>query len=369
MERVSNNTPTRVLQIGMHDKIGGVETFLMNYYRNIDRKKIQFDFVSIYDKLCFENEIKHLGGKVYNIVSEKKNPIKYYKDLKKIIKENNYNIVHIEMLSCANILPILAAKRAKVKHIIVHSHNSNTPSGLLRKLMNTINKPFLKLATDYWACSKLAGHWMFGEKNDFVVIPNAIDINKFCFNLDNRKKIRDNLKINNKIVIGHIGRFCYQKNHDFLIKIFKKFNDKNKNSVLLLIGKGELENKIKKAVTDLNLNDSVIFLGNTDVVEKYLSAMDIFVLPSRFEGLPVTGIEAQVNGLECLFSNKITNEVNFTNNVKFLPIDDINLWVKALNNTNLNLKRRNNIDSKSFDIRVNAKLIENKYLKMNEDCE
>ena len=174
--------PIKVLIIGMHDKIGGVETFLMNYYRNMDRDKIQFDFISTYDKLCFEDEIKKLGGNVYKICSEKKNPIKYCTQLNKIIKINNYKIVHINMLSLANILPIIVSKFQKVKHIIIHSHNSNTPSGFFRKILNFINKPFAYFATDYFACSDLAPHWMFGKrilkKHNSKIIHNAIELDK-----------------------------------------------------------------------------------------------------------------------------------------------------------------------------------------------
>ena len=184
------NKPIRVLQIGMHDNIGGVETYLMNYYRNIDRTQIQFDFISIFDKLCFEDEILSLGGKVYKLPSEKSNPVKYFYNLVKIIKENNYQIVHINMLSAANILPILAAKKCNVKSIIVHSHNSNTPSGFLRKIMDKINRPFLNLATNYWACSSKAGKWLFGNKKNIKIIHNAVNCEKFRYDEISRNEIR-----------------------------------------------------------------------------------------------------------------------------------------------------------------------------------
>lgn len=247
--------PIRILIIGMHDKIGGVETFLMNYYRNIDRNKVQFDFISIYDKLCFENEIKSLGGRVYKICSEKVNPIKYCKQLEKIIRENNYKIVHINMLSAANILPVIVAKRQKIKHIIIHSHNSNTPSGLLRKLLNALNKPFLHLGTDFFACSKLAGEWLFGKnflkKHELKIINNAVDIDKYKFNAQTRENIRNELECRKKFVIGHVGRFCYQKNHDFLINVFYEVQKEDKDMILLLIGEGELKEEIQEKVKKL----------------------------------------------------------------------------------------------------------------------
>lgn len=364
--------PIRILIIGMHDKIGGVETFLMNYYRNIDRNKVQFDFISIYDKLCFENEIKSLGGRVYRICSEKVNPIKYCKQLEKIIRENNYKIVHINMLSAANILPVIVAKRQKIKRIIIHSHNSNTPSGLLRKLLNTLNKPFLHLGTDFFACSKLAGEWLFGKnflkKHELKIINNAVDIDKYKFNAKTRENIRNELECREKFVIGHVGRFCYQKNHDFLINVFYEVQKEDKDMILLLIGEGELKEEIQEKVKKLNIQDNVIFLGTTNKVQNYLQAMDLFVLPSRFEGLPVVGIEAQASGTKCLFSNNITKETKIVDNTEFLDLN-VQEWKNAiLNCKNVSKEYENVIDDK-YNIRVASKELEKIYISMAERIE
>ena len=364
--------PIRVLIIGMHDKIGGVETFLMNYYRNINRDKVQFDFVSIYNKLCFEDEIKNLGGRVYTICSEKVNPIKYCNQLKKIIKENNYEIVHINMLSAANILPVIVAKKQKVKHIIIHSHNSNTPSGLLRKILNTLNKPFLHLGTDFFACSKLAGEWLYGKKflkkHPLKIINNAVDLDNYKFNSEIRKNIRKELNCDDKFVIGHVGRFCYQKNHEFLIDVFYEVQKEDKDVILLLIGEGELKEKIQKKVEEMNMQNSVIFLGTTDKVQNYLQAMDLFALPSRFEGLPVVGIEAQASGTKCLFSSNITKETKITDNTEFLDMN-IQEWKKRiLNCKNMSRKYKNVIDDR-YNIKVACKALEQIYMNMAERIE
>ncbi len=361
----------RVLIIGMHDKIGGVETFLMNYYRNIDRNKVQFDFISIYDKLCFEDEIKQLGGNVYKICSEKVNPIQYSKQLKQIIKNNNYKIVHINMLSAANILPILVAKKQKVKHIIVHSHNSNTPSGIIRKILNFINKPFLHLATDYFACSQLAGDWLFGKKflkkHELVIINNAIDIEKYQYNELIRKSKREELNCKEKFVIGHIGRFSYQKNHEFLIDVFYEVQKEIKDAVLLLIGEGELKDKIKEKVKSLKIEDNVIFFGITNTPQDYLQAMDLFVLPSRFEGLPVVGIEAQVSGVKCMFSNKITEEAKISDKTIFIE-NNVQKWkdeiIKYKNNQEC--ERKNTKLNEQYNIKVASKGLEKKYIEFGE---
>ncbi len=370
---MSGNKPIRVLIIGMHDKIGGVETFLMNYYRNIDRNKIQFDFVSIYDKLCFEDEIKQLGGKIYRICSEKKNPIKYCNQLTKIIKKNNYRIIHINMLSLANILPIIVSKFQKVKHIIIHSHNSNTPSGIVRKILNCINKPFTYLATDFFACSELAAQWMFGKrilkKHNLKIINNAIELDKYKFNENLRNIIRKKLNIENKFVIGHVGRFSFQKNHEFLIDVFYEVQKEEKNAILLLIGEGELEEDIQRKVKELGIESKVMFLGTTNRVQDYLQAMDLFVLPSRFEGLPVVGIEAQASGTKCIFSKNITSEVKVTDNVEFIGLNEnIERWKEEI----LKYKEayKKDIDSneifEKYEIKKASKELTDIYMKMQK---
>lgn len=359
------NNLKRVLVVGMYDKIGGVETFLMNYYRNIDKNVIQMDFVSKFDKICFEDEIRKNGGKIYKIDSEKKHPIKHFKEMKRIIKDNHYDIVHINMRSVANPLPILAANACKVKHIIVHSHNSNTPAGIIRKLMDKINRPFLNLATDYWACSKLAGKWMFGRKRDFKVINNAVVLEKYSLNMDVREKIRQELNVSDKLLIGHIGRFSYQKNHDFLINVFFELQKNMTNVQLLLIGEGELSDPIKNKAKKLGISDKIIFLGTTNKIEEYLQAMDLFVLPSRFEGLPVVGIEAQASGTYCLFSNNITKELDLTNNNIFLKLD-VRLWKEKMMNTEIYTKRSisNSLLEKEYNIINEAKKMEELFLTM-----
>ena len=240
MKKVSkkrDGKPVKILQIGMHDKIGGVETFLMNYYQNIDRDKYEISFINMYEQLCFSNEIKKNDGKIYNVCNVKRNPIKYYFELKKILTENKFDIVHINLLSLANILPILASKKANIKNIVLHSHNASTPKGIIRKILNKINRVFaIKNSTHLFACSKLAGEWMFGKNKKITIINNAVNFEKFSYNSNIREKIRKELKIEEKFVIGHIGRFSEQKNHTFLIDIFKKVAEKNDNAILHLIG-------------------------------------------------------------------------------------------------------------------------------------
>ena len=303
----------KVLMIGMHDLIGGIETYIMNYYRNIDRTKVQIDFINMYSKLCFQDEIVAAGGVVHNVTNVKKNPMKYKKQLMAILKEGKYDIVHVNLMSAANALPITVAKEAGVKTIIAHSHNSNTPKGLVRKIMHLMNKKKLVgAATDYFACSKLAGDWMFGneisERGELIIIKNAIDTEKFKFHEEKRKDLRHKLNFQDKFVVGHIGRFEYQKNHEFLIDIFEKIYERNKNALLFLVGEGSLEEEIKNKVERLGLSSNVVFFGITNEIPDILQAIDVFVLPSRFEGLGIVAVEAQAAALKTFVADVVPAE-------------------------------------------------------------
>ena len=359
----------RILMVGMHDKIGGVETFLMNYYRNIDKNKIQFDFVNMYNAMCFEDEIKQMGGNVYKVTNVKKNPIKYYKQLKRVIMEHKYSTIHINMLSMANVIPIIVAKKLKVKNIIVHSHNSATPHGILRKVMNKINKKIvIDNATKLFACSRKAGEWMFGKNKNFEVINNAIDIEKYKYNSQMREKIRENLGIKDKFVIGNIARFSEQKNHDFLIDVFKEVTKIDSSAVLMLIGEGELKKQIREKVEKQNLLDKVLFLDTVKNANDYYQAMDVFVLTSLFEGLPVVGIEAQASGTSCVFSNTITKELELTKFTKFIGLDKpANQWAKEI--VELKNNRKNSINDteliKKYDIVNEAQKLSDMYCKIS----
>lgn len=356
----------RVLQIGMHDKIGGVETFLMNYYRNIDRQKIQFDFINMFEKLYYDKEIKKLGGRIYNVKNVKRNPFSYYYSIKDIIKKNKYKIVHINMLSMANILPIIAAKKAGVKHIIVHSHNTGTPKGIIRKVLDKLNKSIaIKYATHYFACSQLAGEWMFKNKVKFEIIKNAIDVEKFQFDPSIRLEIRKKLKINNEFVIGHVGRFCEQKNHLFLINMFEKLCKIKNNYKLLLIGEGELKEKIKREIYNKKIENKVIILDPKDDIENYYQAMDEFVLPSKFEGLGIVAVEAQANGLPCICSDAIPDEVKILKTFKKLQLD-YSKWTKELSNKQKRTDKANAIEAvkrNGYEIKIEAKKLMNKYIE------
>lgn len=349
----------RVLQIGMTDNLGGIETFLMNYYRNIDRKKIQFDFINIYDNnLCFHEEINSLGGKIYKVSSYYKHPIKYIKEVSQIIKKNKYQIVHCNMNSAVFLYPLIAAKKGGAKVIIAHSHNSSSDKGFVKTLLHNINKTFLPLfANTFFACSNRAGEWFYNRKirksSSYYIIKNAINVEKYLFNEKIRSEKRKELDISEDVlVIGHVGRFNKQKNHTFLIDIFYEYQKKDRESKLILIGIGPLKKEIKNKVEKLKIQDKVLFLEHRDDVNEMLQAMDIFILPSLYEGLPLAGIEAQASGLTCLFSQNITQELKISDNANFIKnMYNTKEWVIRITKNRNRNKNDEKIKNSSFSIK------------------
>ncbi len=352
----------RILEIGMGAHLGGIEVYFHNYYKRI-HDNCHFDFTDKDGGLYFSEEYSSNGSVIYHMPDFNKQPLKYYLTLKRIIKNGKYDAVHINMLSLANILPVFAAKAAKAK-VIIHSHNAGVPSGGLRKILHFINKPFASLADQRLACSELAGKWMFDSKS-FSVIPNAIDTDIFNLNNKIRKNQRSALNYSaDDQVIGHVGRFAEQKNHEFIIDIFTELHKKNNKFKLLLIGDGELKKSIENKVNKAGLTDSVIFTGNIKNVQDYMQAMDLFILPSLFEGLPVTGIEAQACGLPCVFSSSITEELKVTENVEFVSLDDKNKWIVTIEKM-ISLPKSDNteqIRAAGYDIKGTAKKLEKIYL-------
>ncbi len=352
---------------------GGVEAVVMNYYRHIDRSKIQFDFICDEDSTNIPyEEIKNLGGRVI-IVPPYQKVIKYHKALVKIFKENNYKIVHSH-INTLSVFPLWAAKRAKVPIRIAHSHSTTNKKEWKKNLLKQILRPFSKVfANYYFACSEYAGRWLFGnkefEKGNVYVLNNAIDIDKFKYNEKIRQEMRKELKIDDDTtVIGHIGRFVAQKNHTFLIDIFNEYHKINKNSILLLIGQGPLEEEIKAKVKNLNLDDFVRFLGQRNDANKLYQAMDIFLLPSLYEGLPVVGVEAQASGLLCILSSSMTKETKVLDSTVFVSLSDTpESWANVINKKFQRKDTTKILTDKGFNINSEAEKLESKYVKILGD--
>lgn len=321
--------PIRVLHILQRMEAGGTQALLMNLYRNIDRSKVQFDFLVEYpDKQFYDDEIEQLGGKVYyTSVRIDFNIFKFQKQVEKVIKENNYKIVHVHAYTIGY-FALKTAKKCKVPIRIAHSHNNAAVKDIkyLPKLI--MQKLYTIYATDLFACSEEAGKYFFKNKK-YKVLNNAIDSNKFIFDNSIRINKRKQLKIEDNFVVGHIGRFHPQKNHEFLLKTFVEIKKIKTNAKLILIGSGPLENKINKWIDEYNIKDDVIILNNRSDINEILMAMDIFVFPSLFEGLGIVAIESQAAGTPIIMSEGVSTEACITDICKRKSLECSNSdWAK-----------------------------------------
>lgn len=370
-----NKNKIYILQLGMTKNIGGMETYLMSQYRKLDKKYIQYDFVNLSkdDKMAFSEEIKNNGSKIYSVPKRKYHPFLHYYEMMKILFHNRKKYKYIVLNTCHlyYIFPLFFAKIIQIPNRIIHSHNSDDEIKIsfFRKILININKILMHFSvTDYWACSEIAGKWMFKNRN-FRVIHNAINVSDFVYNESIRQKVRTKLGLlKDEFVIGHVGRFSYQKNHDFLIDVFNEVHRRLPESVLILIGdavEDELYiNKAKQKVKELNLVENVRFLGIRNDVPEIMQAMDCFLFPSRFEGLGIVIIEAQTAGLPCYVSSVIPNEVKITNLVDFISLNESpENWAEKIIK-NKNYKRKDvskEIIKAGYDINTEIKKIQKFY--------
>ncbi|MFZ3588950.1 glycosyltransferase family 1 protein [Bacillus sp. DJP31] len=364
--------PIRVLQVFAEMNRGGAETMIMNLYRNINRSKVQFDFiVHTEDKCDYDDEIKLLGGKVYRMPQYKgKNHVQYKRSWKNFLTQYpEYKIIHGHVRSTAAIYLGIAKKHGLTT--IAHSHNTSSGTGFSAFVKNVMQFP-IRLTADYlFSCSKKAGIWLYGKRactgDNFYILNNAIETKKFIYNQETRLQKRKELHLEDKFVIGHIGRFHPQKNHDFIIEIFKEVYDRKKDVVLLLIGDGMLRQSIEKKVNDLSLSQNVIFTGVIPDIPELLQAMDIFLFPSLYEGLPVTLVEAQASGLKILASDTITQEVSFTSSLEYFSLNaSTSDWAKSILRSSEGYKRGNmlfNIKKAKYDVVDSSVWLENFYIK------
>lgn len=364
--------PIRVLQVVVNMNRGGAETLLMNLYRNIDREKIQFDFLTCKEGV-FDKEIKQLGGKVYRIpYITDVGHFKYRKNLEEFFScHPDYKIVHSHLDKMSGLV-MQAAKKARIPVRISHSHNTSSEGRMPAKLYKWyIGQLINPNATNYYACSQLAGKWLFKERAAKTsILKNGINLDHFQYSPQTRREIREELHIPEKnIVFGHVGRFAHQKNHKFLIEVFAEYCKSDNNSILLLIGDGPLREEIEKKAFDLEIRNKVKFLGVRSDIPRILQALDLFIFPSLHEGLPVSLIEAQCAGLPCFISDQISPEVDMEMDlVEFLPLNNMNLWIKTIKNRlavtdsrQLNLEP---IKQKGYNIKDSASQLEKFYLSV-----
>ena len=365
--------PIRVLHILQRMEMAGVQALLMNIYRNIDRRKVQFDFLVHYKTpQFFDEEIERMGGKIYRLsVREDYNFIKYFKDLDAFFKEHHdYKIVHGHMHTLGFIY-LHYAKKYNIPIRIAHSHTNNTQKDFKLPLKIIMNKLYEKNATELFACSKAAGEYMFKNKN-FTVINNAIDSKKFAFDANKRKQKRRELNISNNFVVGCVGRFEIQKNQKFSVNVFSELIKEKENAVLLFIGSGSMEPEIKQMVSNKNLEKNILFLGNRDDMPELYQAMDVFLFPSLFEGLGIVAVEAQASGTPVLCTDTLPDEINVTPLVHRLSLSNgYKAWAKELIKISNNKNERKNmieeLTKNNYEIVGLAHFLQEYYLKKSDN--
>ena len=355
----------KVVMITSYFDRNGVTSQVMNYATNLNKNKFQVAIAAGepydigYEKLCQENNIE-----LCKLPRKQKNVYAYYRTIYSFLKKKKPDIVHVHGSSALITVELLVAMLAGVPVRISHSHNTTCSHPLLHETL----KPFLKVVSNcYLACGELAGKWMYGD-GAFKIIPNAFETNAFVLNSETRLSIRKKLGVSDNLVIGHIGKFNYQKNQNYLIRAFEKLSHKDGKAILLLVGNGPDLAEIRKQAQHTACADCIIFWGATENPEYLYSAMDVFALPSRFEGLPVVLLEAQISGLPCIVSDKVTREVDFGDIIWKSIEDDPQIWADTI----LSMGQRTEVQRKQYrlqhvkqiaryDIKESAKLVENIY--------
>lgn len=362
--------PIRILHVVVSMDAGGIETMLMNYYRNIDRTKVQFDFLlHCKHKSHYEDEIIALGGNIYRVPSyHPKELIKYKKALKVFFDQHKvYKVVHSH-IKFYGLYVLKAAKTAGVPMRIAHAHTANKFYKLDKTLIFRMYTRFRfkKQYTHVYACSPDAAEYM-APKKPYTIMNNAIDVKDFVFSQEKRGNARKELGLENALVIGHVGRFTDEKNHGFILDVFSKLVKQKNNARLLLIGNGKLWEQMKAKAEALGISDKVIFTGVRKDIGALMSAMDIFVFPSKFEGFPVTLVEAQSADLPCIISDTFTKTAVISDRVKALPLEKgAAFWAEELTKTDASKVRRDNTEmmiNAGMDIKSNAEALEKVYLE------
>lgn len=338
----------RVLQVGMTRNLGGIETYLIEQFRHLDKSKIDYDFVNITGEysICYEDEILASGSKIFKVVSRHKNPLLHYWQWFNILLQNKgvYDVIVLNTNSLEYVFPLVLGKIFGIPVRVIHSHNSGfeNKQGLARRLLVGMNKKLLAWSANLrFACSQFAGQWMFKD-NPYHVIYNAIDIHKYDADLLVREETRNALGLHTELTLLHVGRFSYQKNHSFLLDIFKEVHRIQPDSVLLLVGdtteESEFLTEVKRKIKAYGLENVVRLLGRRDDVNKIMQAADVLVMPSFFEGLTVVGIEAQASDLPLLLSDTVTKELGLLPSTQFISLEaGPTAWAEAI----VNSKRHN----------------------------
>ncbi|EOU2023422.1 glycosyltransferase [Clostridium perfringens] len=362
----------RVLHVIPGMASGGVAKLAQEWYENINKNEFEMEIATLDTLGLFSNILSEKGCKIITFKPLREVGLfKYIKELNTIIKSGKYDIIHSHM-GLLSFLVFFISIRNKIKCRFLHAHTNlfynDTSNGIKRVFINSIKKLCVLLATDYFACTNEAGNYFFGNKitktNKYTLLLNGINIDKFAFNSEKRIEMRDRYIKNNEFIIGNVGRFSEQKNHKFILKVFNEIIKIDNNCKLWLIGEGEDESKIKDLVNDLGLENKVEFLGVKSNIEDYMQAMDVFLMPSLFEGLGIVAIEAQATGLSCVVSTMVPKEVEVSENVIFLSLDDpIIKWSECIYKLKNSIRKNctNEIIQSGYDTRSCSELMYRKY--------
>lgn len=355
---------------------GGIESFLCNVLDRVDLEQLQVDIVSVSsEESVFTHTLEKSGVHFFELSGNQQRIVENHRLFRRLIEERGYDVFHLNAFQGLSLSYLHIARQAGVPVRIAHSHNTSLRKSLARPLKMAIHtwakKTYTKDATELWACSRYAAEFLFFnqvlECKGFKFIPNGIDTRKFRFNANIRRKMREELNLDGLFVVGNIGRLCYQKNQTFLLEVFAEFLKENPKSCLLLVGDGEAKKHLIQKAKRLGIFDKVLFYGLTEHAEHLLWTMDVFVLPSHFEGLPVVGVEAQASGLPCIFSDAVTRECELADSTVFLSLAAPSLmWSKTISQ----VKRQENrtpasdiVRCAGFDIETIAKQVESNYLE------
>lgn len=323
------NSMKKIIVFGMTENPGGVESFLMNYYRKMNHNNVHLDFLcNSYNKIAYEDELISYGSKTFHFTPRRENPVVFHRELNDFFQKHakEYDAIWVNVSSLANIDYLKLAKKYDIPKRIIHSHNSRNMDGRLRGLLHEHNRKIIdKYATDFWACSQDAAKWFYRDDlmSKVKIIHNAIDVSKYQFDPEKRKNIRKQLGIDeNSYVMGNVGRLHFQKNQIFALDIVAALKKKKSDVYLILVGQGEDETKLREKCSKLGIEKQVIFAGMQKDIPGWLSTFDLFLFPSLFEGLSIAALEAQADGLPVLASNKvIPEELKINDNFQFFSLD------------------------------------------------
>lgn len=362
----------RILEITSALDGGGVDRLLYDYCSRMTND-IQFDFVvTSKTEGILEQPLKELGCKIYRVSQIREGLKKHNDQLMKILSDNHYDVIH-DHSGYKAWCNLRIAKKCGVTARIAHSHQAFMAETPKQKIIRILSTPITKMySTELFACGNDAAKWMWGKKafeqGKIFIMKNAIDVNRFAFSEEKRQKIRKELNIENKFVIGNVARFSYQKNHEFLIRVFAEIRKRREDAILVLVGRGELEDNVKNQVIELGLTDSVVFMGIRNDVSDLLNAMDLFLLPSRFEGLGIVYIEAQANGLVCFASSDVVpDEANIGKRITYIPLTEVaNAWADRILSSDLsrNCDAIELVRYAGYDLDTETVVMKEKYKKM-----